>query len=139
MRQLVISEPNQTEIEVLLLQSREFDSKKPVVPTCVFGQLIVRNQVSTLLRFAEMIQHDHRHFFEPQLSRCKESAVASNDARVRIHENGVVEAKCLDAGRDLRDLRVRVSPGISGKGTSLSITHRSICFAIECRFIETRS
>lgn len=32
------------------------------------------------------------------------------------------------------DLRVGVRPGIRGHGIDFSITHGSICFAIECMF-----
>jgi hypothetical protein len=80
-----------------------------------------------------MIQYDHRHFFEPQLSCREQAPVPSDDARLRVHERLLKPNSAMLAaiGAICASECVR---GFLAQGISLSITHSSIYFAIECRF-----
>jgi TIR domain len=47
---------------------------------------------------------------------CREkTAMPGEDARLAVHQNWVVETKGFDASSDLRNLRVRVRPGVASK------------------------
>jgi hypothetical protein len=56
--------------------------------------------------------------------------MAGYNSRLCIDQNWVVEAKRRDAGGNLRDLCVRVSPGVSEQGMSRSMSQFSIRCAI---------
>ena len=118
-RQLFVLEADESEIEVLVLQRRKFSAKQLVVPAGVQRELIVRDDVRALLRLGQVIQNDHRHFFELQLARGKKPPVPGDDAGLGVHQDRIVEAELRDARGDLRDLRVGVRSRISRVGNQL--------------------
>ena len=61
---------------------------------------------------AQVVEDDHWHLPELELSGGKQAPVAGDDSRVRIDEDGVVESELCDAGGNLRYLRIRVRAGI---------------------------
>jgi hypothetical protein len=66
-----------------------------------------------------MVQHDDRNLGEAQLPRGKQTSVASYDARLRVHEDGIVKSELRDACGDLGDLSLGVRPRISGPWNQL--------------------
>src|ERR1700722_12383823 len=61
-----------------------------------------------------MIENDDRDFGESEFARGQESAVASDDPSLRIHQDWIVETELRDAGGDLCDLGVGVGPRVPG-------------------------
>jgi hypothetical protein len=51
-------------------------------------------------------QHNHRHFFHPQLPGREESGMPGDDDAVAVHQNGIRPAELPDTGGYLRDLLV---------------------------------
>lgn len=64
-RQLRILKADQIEVEVLRLQRRKLSAEKFLIPSGVQRELVVRDDVRSLLRFGQVIEYDHRQFFEP--------------------------------------------------------------------------
>jgi hypothetical protein len=60
-----------------------------------------------------VVEDDDGNLLE-ELSRREEATVACDDAGLGINQYRVIETEFGDAGGDLRDLGVRVRPGISG-------------------------
>jgi hypothetical protein len=48
-----------------------------------------------------VIQDDDGHLFELKLAGRKKSTVSGNDARIRVHQDRIVEAELPDTGGDL--------------------------------------
>jgi uncharacterized protein len=69
--------------------------------------------------FAEMIQNDNGYLGKMQPPGSQEAAMAGDDPRSGVYENGVIEPERFDACRNLSDLRVGVGPGIPGQGNQL--------------------
>lgn len=67
----------------------------------------------------EMVEHDHRHDFQPELLRGGESPMACDDDAVAACEDGVGEPELGNAGRDLRHLFVGVGARVAGIGQQL--------------------
>ena len=76
LRQFLILEAYQVDVETLFLQCRQFNSQKLLIPAGVQRELVVGNDVRTLLSFREMVQDDYGHLFELQLARCEEATAA---------------------------------------------------------------
>jgi hypothetical protein len=62
--QFVVGESNEPEVQTLVLQIREFRGQDLFVPPSVFRKLVVRDNVRTSLRVAEMVQNDHGDFLK---------------------------------------------------------------------------
>ena len=112
--QLLFGEAQQIKRQVRSLKLPEFRREHLFVPPGVLTDPVVGKDVRALLGFAQMIEHDHRHVLQPKFPRGQQSPVPGDDARVRVHQDRVVEAEFHDARRNLRNLLVRMRAGILG-------------------------
>src|SRR5262249_26939824 len=110
------------ESEVDGKQMTEFDRENRLVPSCLFGQLVISQDVGPDLFFAEVLKTNRGHLLDAQEFCCKSAAVAGDDCVVLIDQNRVVKSKCDDAVRDLADLLLRVRSGVARIGFQLSNT-----------------
>jgi hypothetical protein len=76
-----------------VLKSSQLQPQQFIIPTCREGELIVGDHISALLCFAEMIEHDDRHFGELQFPCRQETTVAGDHARMGVHQNRIVKTK----------------------------------------------
>jgi hypothetical protein len=95
--QVRVLETGEPEVESLLVKRFKFDTQHLVVPAGVLGQPVVGDDISPLLCLAQ-VENDDWHFSEPKFSGGKQAPVAGYDSRVRIDQDGVVEAELGDAG-----------------------------------------
>ena len=61
-----------------------------------------------------MFQRNNRHFLQTKLSGGQQTTMARNHIVLTIHKNRCAPTKLADAGRNLRDLDIRVLLGIAG-------------------------
>jgi hypothetical protein len=102
------------DIEVLLLKGGEFHLEQFVVPAGVFGQPVIRNDVSSLLCLGKMVEDDNGYFRHTQFSRCEQSPMARYNPSLRINQDWAVKAEFCNAGGNLCDLRIGMRTRISG-------------------------
>ena len=116
-RNLVEREPGEVEIELrFLVEPMELGPQELVVPTGVFGNPVVGDAERPRLRLAQMLEADHRHGLQLQLSGGQQPAVAGDQHPALVHQAGRVEAEGGDRARDLRHLIVGVRACIGGVG-----------------------
>jgi hypothetical protein len=101
-------EADEIQIEALVPQPCQLLGEKRVVPAGLQRDLVVRDQIRSFLRLAEVLKADHRHLSEPELARRKQPAVASEDPGVLVDQDRVGPAELHHAHRDLIDLRFAV-------------------------------
>ena len=111
--QLLFGEAQQIKPPIGGLKFPEFRREHLFIPPGVLANAVVGQNVSPLLRFAEMVEHDHRNLIQAEFARRQEAPVAGDDPGVGVHQDRVVEPERRDAGGDLRDLFVRVRPGVA--------------------------
>ena len=119
MAKLFAIEADQVDIEIGCLKGRKFGSEEVFIPAGVQRKLVVRDDVGSLLCFAQMIEDDYGYFLEPEFPGCEQTAMAGDDACVGIHQDGIVEAELRYAGGDLRNLCLGVRPGVPGERDKL--------------------
>ena len=112
--QFLLGEAQQIEPPIGGLKFPEFRRQRIFVPPGVLTDPVVREDVRTLLRLAEVIEHDHRHVLQPQLPRGQQPAVAGDDPGVGVHQDRIVEPELHDARRNLGNLLVGMRPCIPG-------------------------
>jgi hypothetical protein len=71
----------------------------------LFSEPVVSNDVSPNLIFGQSFQADGCDVFHAQQLRCSHPAVTGDDYVLTVDEDGIREAKLLDAGGNLADLR----------------------------------
>jgi hypothetical protein len=113
-RQFHIVKAEQIEVVVSLMKDCQFHAKEFFVPSCVQRKLVVSDDKCAPLRFRQMGQHDYRYFVHPQFVRRKQSGVSCDHTIVLVNQYRVRPAELLHGRCNLIDLRVAVSPGISG-------------------------
>ena len=62
LRQFLVIEADQAEIEVLVLERGEFQAKQFVIPTGIQREFVVRDDVGALLGFGKVVENDDRDF-----------------------------------------------------------------------------
>jgi hypothetical protein len=70
--------------------------------------LVVRDQIGPLLRLAQVLEPNHGHLFEAQLTRREQPAVPGEDAALLVNQDRRGEPELDHTRRDLVHLRVRV-------------------------------
>ena len=60
-----------------------------------------------------MREHDHRCFRQAKLACREDASVTGDDDAVVADQHGVHETELGDRARDLRDLGVRMRPGVA--------------------------
>ena len=98
----------------LFVAITRFAGPSVLVPAGIQRQPVVREDVGPLLCLGEVVENDDGNLLELELSRSEEATVACDDAGLGTNQYRVIETEFGDAGGDLRDLGVRVCPGISG-------------------------
>ena len=99
-------EAGERQIEVVVLQGREFDAQHRVVPAGVLGDAVVGDHQGPALRRAQMVEHDHRHHLQPELLRGGEPSVPGDDHAVAAGQDRIGEAELGNRRGDLRHLLV---------------------------------
>jgi len=89
------------------------------IPSGVESEAIIGQNQRPRLRFGEMIEHDDRNFGHLELPGGENARVASDDHAVRAHQDLVRPPELDDAGRDLRDLLLRMRPRVADVGKQL--------------------
>jgi hypothetical protein len=115
LREVLVVETGNGEMEVLVLQCLQFQLQELFVPTCGLRQPVVGENVSPTLGLAEVIEDDDRHLAEVQFARRQQPAMTGDDPGVTVHQDRRVEPKLPNAGRNLCNLPVGVRPGIAGR------------------------
>ena len=64
------------------------------------------------MRFAQVLQLDHRHLFNSELAGRHDPGVPGDDSVLSVHQHGVGPAEFLDAGGHLGNLRIAVGAGV---------------------------
>ena len=105
-RDLELVEAGQRQVEAKLAKVAELEPEQLAVPAGVQRQLVVGDDLGSLLRFAQAGKLDHRHLAHPELAGRQHPAVAGDDAVLAIDQDRVGPAELADGGRDLRHLRV---------------------------------
>lgn len=67
--QFLVFEADQLEIEIFLLKRGKFNAKQLVIPAGIQGELIVGENIRTLLGFSQMIQNNDGDLAESELAR----------------------------------------------------------------------
>lgn len=112
----LVGEPDQVQVEAVLLERRDFRTQHLFVPARVQRQLVVGNNQRPLLRWRKVGQHNDRHFFHPELPGSEKSGMPGDDDAVAVHQNGIRPAELPDTGSYLGDLLVRMRPRVAGVG-----------------------
>ena len=111
---LLVGEPDQVQVEAVLLERGDFRAQHLFVPARVQRQLVVGNDQRPLLRRGQVRQHDDRDFLHPQLPGREKSGMPGDDDAVAVHQNGIRPAELADTGGYLSDLLVRMRPRVAG-------------------------
>jgi hypothetical protein len=109
---LQLAEAGERQIEAEAAEITEFQSEQILVPAGVQRELVVGNDVCPLLRLAQTGKLDDRYGCHPELPCRQQPPVAGYDAVLAVDQDRVGEAELADRRGNLRDLRVRVRPGI---------------------------
>jgi hypothetical protein len=67
------------------VKNRQFHAKKFLVPPSVESQLIVSNHECAPLRFGQMPEHDHRHFFHARFPRGEKPGMPCDDTVIGVN------------------------------------------------------
>src|ERR1700730_2656451 len=113
--QLVVAEAQAGEINLGIPQFCKLARERLVIPRGQIRELVVSQEIRSLLDFAEVIQDNHRDRFPAQLESRQVSAVSGDDVSLGIDQNWRIESEMRNAARYLCDLRVRVAPGVPGR------------------------
>ena len=113
---LVEIEAREVEIELRLAQLLELDAQQVLVPAGVLRDPVVGDAESPRLRLAQMLEAEHRHRLQLQLSGGQQPAVSGDQYTGLVHQAGHVEAEGGDRARDLRHLVVGMRACIGGVG-----------------------
>lgn len=92
------------EIEIEAGQMLQLDLQNLRIPPGFLGELVVGQDVGSLLCVVEMIEAHARHGLEPKRFGRFDAAMAGDDATILVDQDRVVESERLDARSDLRDL-----------------------------------
>src|SRR6516164_7624350 len=101
-------EASQLDVEVKIDQTLQFNGENFPVPTGFFGEPVISDDVSALVRRREMTEPQGRHLGQPEELCCLDPAMTGNNHVRIIHKHRIVEAESLDAVCDLSDLFTRV-------------------------------
>ena len=104
--QFFVAETNGVDLEIEVFQRAKLGSQQLIVPSRVLRELVIRDDVGSFLKLAQMIEHDNRNVIELQFPCCQETPVTGDDSGMPIYQDRSVEPKRLNASRDLRDLSV---------------------------------
>jgi len=104
-------------LHVEIDQGLELDGKHLPIPAGIQRELVVRDHVGSALCLAEMRQADRWDPLEPQELRRFDPPMAGDDLMLVANEDGIGEAKPLDAGRNLLELPLGMGPGIASVRT----------------------
>ena len=91
-----LREAEQRQVEVHVLEGRQFDRQQVVVPVGQVGRLVVGDAVGLDLRGRQVRGHVDRHLLQPELLRGLVACVAADDHAVGIDDNRLAEAELLD-------------------------------------------
>ena len=101
---LIIVKASQSYIEIHALQSFDFNSQEFLVPACILGKSVVRNDVGFFLCFGKVIHKHAGNFLNAFFLGSHHSAVSGNDAIVTVDDNGIHKAELTQGGTQLCDL-----------------------------------
>ena len=119
LRELLIREPGQHQVEVEALQIAEFNGQQFEVPAGVQRQLVIGDDICLLLGLAPALGDHGRDLGQAQLAGSRQTSVPREKSTVLINEDRVGPAPLADRGCDLRDLFVRVRAGVARIGRDL--------------------
>ena len=101
---LIIVKTCQPHIEIHALQGFYLDSQEFLVPACILGKSVVRNDVGFFLGFGKVIHKHARNFLDAFFLGSHHSAVSGNDAIVTVDDNGIYKTELTQGGTQLCDL-----------------------------------
>src|SRR5205823_2677094 len=104
-------------------QLAEFNRKEFEVPSGSFGDLVVGDHISALLRRSEVIEADDWYMGKSEELRSPETPVASQNAIVGVRDHRVEKAKRPYARGDLFELLLRMRSPVPGIGTKCCDRH----------------
>jgi hypothetical protein len=117
--EFLVREPHKIQIEIHVVQRRQFGAQQILIPASVFGQLVVGDHQGAALGIAQMVENDHRNRVDPELLRRQQAAMPGNDDIVRTGQDRVGEAELGNGCGDLCYLLVRMRPRVPGVGHQL--------------------
>ena len=77
----------QVEVDVQFGDVAELQRQKLLIPAGVQGTLVVGDDVSALLRLAEMVESHRGHLFQPQQAGGGDPAMTGDDAAVAVDQH----------------------------------------------------
>ena len=112
--ELVVGETHHVEVEAVLLERYEFRAEHLLIPPRVQREFVVGDDEGPPLRRRQMRQDNDRDFLKAQFPGSQKARVPGDDHAFAIYQDGIRPPELPDAGRNLRDLLVRVRPGVTG-------------------------
>jgi hypothetical protein len=116
-------EAGQIEVNVEADEALQFDRQQLLVPAGGGSNFIVGDDVSTLVRLAEVRDPARWHGFKAQQLGSFHTTVPGYDLIRVIDQDGVAKAKLLDALGDLTNLLLRMRPGVVHVRSQVSYSH----------------
>ena len=111
----VIGEPDQLEVETVLLERGHLDAEHLLIPSGVECQPVVGQHQRAALGFGQVIEDDDRDFGHAQFASSQQARVAGDNDSIGAGQNRIRPPKLGDRRRDLGDLfrtmRARI-PGV---------------------------
>ena len=116
---LAFVETGEANIEGLGLQGFNLNTQKLFVPASVHRHTVVREDISFLLRFGEVVSKYTRHLGDTLFTGSKNTTVTGDNAIVTVDDDGIDEAELSERGSELVDLGRRMCLGIVRIGDEL--------------------
>jgi hypothetical protein len=111
--EFVIRETEDTRVVVGIFESLQFKTQEFIIPSGIQSKSVIRQDVGALLVFIKVTDNNRWYGCELQPLGSEQSSIARNHAGITVDQDWSIESKLANAGGNLRDLDIRLSPSVS--------------------------